>query len=178
MSRRGAAGTLPVLDIVSAMDDEALFAPWFRGPSWDGWRAVLKGAFALPMSEEELAFFRQVAERDPPQKRVRELWIVAGRRAGKDSVASLIAANAAAMFDQQHRLRPGERALVACLAGDRDQARIILDYTRAYFAESPLLQPTVSKDDWVNDFQLRNQVDVSVLTSNFRTCVAALSCSL
>jgi hypothetical protein len=44
----------------------------------------LKAAFALKMGSEELALFRAVAERDPPKKRVRELWVIAGRRAGKD----------------------------------------------------------------------------------------------
>lgn len=158
----------PARDVIAAMENPRLFEPWFRGPTWDGWRAVLKGAFALAMNDQELAFFRQVAERDPPHKRVRELWIVAGRRAGKDSVASLIAAWSASMFDQQHRLRPGERALVACLANDRDQARIILDYSRAYFAESPILEQLVQEDDRASDFRLVNQVDVAVLTSSFR----------
>ena len=91
------------------MDDPGLFAPWFAGASWDGWRAVLKAAFALPMSEEERALFRTLADREPPSKQVRELWVIAGRRAGKDSIASLIAAHCAALFDQQHRL--GQRLL-------------------------------------------------------------------
>ena len=108
-------------DIITAMEDPRFFRPWFAGPTWDGWRAVLKAAFALPMTDSEIEFFRTIAERDPPTKRVRELWIIAGGRAGKDSTASLIAAHAGAMFDQQHRLRPGERALVACLANDKDQ---------------------------------------------------------
>jgi hypothetical protein len=155
-------------DVVAAMNDRRLFEPWFRGPTWDGWRAVLKGAFALPMSDAELAFFRTVAERDPPKKRVRELWIVAGRRAGKDSIASLIAAHAAATFDRQDKLRPGERALVSCLAYDRDQSRIILDYTRGYFSESALLQQLVQEDERASDFQLANRVDVAILTNSFR----------
>jgi hypothetical protein len=74
------------------MDDEALFAPWFAGSSWDGWRVVLRGAFGLPMTADEKSFFQSIADRDPPAKQVRELWICAGRRAGKDSVASLIGA--------------------------------------------------------------------------------------
>jgi len=37
----------PAIDIVSAMNDPALFADWFQGESWDGWRAVLKAAYAL-----------------------------------------------------------------------------------------------------------------------------------
>jgi hypothetical protein len=155
-------------DIVSAMNDPRLFEPFFRGPSWDGWRAVLKGAFALPMTDSELEFFRTVAERDPPLKRVRELWIVAGRRAGKDSVASMCLAHAGAMFDQQHRLRPGERALTACLAYDRDQAKIIHSYARGYFNESALLNQLVEADDRASDFQLSTRVDVAVLTNSFR----------
>src|SRR6185437_6161406 len=143
-------------DIISTMDDSRLFEPWFRGPSWDGWRAVLKAAFALPMTDGEIKFFRAVAERDPPPRRVREAWFIVGRRGGKDSIASLIGAHAAAMFDQQDRLRPGERALVACMAGDKDQARIVLDYTRAYFGESALLRQLVEKDERANDFQLAN----------------------
>ena len=42
------------LDVASAMDDPALFGPWFAGASWDGWRAVLKAAFGLRMSDAEL----------------------------------------------------------------------------------------------------------------------------
>jgi hypothetical protein len=119
------------MNIVDAIDDPMLFAPWFPGASWDGWRTILRAAFALPMTDDERAFFRSVADRDPPRRRVRELWIVAGRRAGKDSVASVIAAHTAALFNStamsggQHLLRPGERALVICLANDRDQAKIV-----------------------------------------------------
>jgi hypothetical protein len=79
--------------IVDALDDEALFAPSFRGPSWNGWRTILKAAKALPMTAEEIAFFRTVAgDRAPPEKCVREIWVASGRRSGKDSIASLIAA--------------------------------------------------------------------------------------
>ena len=46
------------LDIVQTMDHPGLFKQWFDGPSWDGWRAVLKAAFCLPMSEAEIAFFK------------------------------------------------------------------------------------------------------------------------
>ena len=168
MSRLAKPEVKPARDVVAAMNDPRLFGPWFNGPTWDNWRAVLKAAFALPMTTAEVEFFRTVAERDPPKKRVRELRAIAGRRGGKDSVASLVAAHAASNFDQQHKLRPGERALVACLANDRDQAKIILDYTRAYFSESPLLHQLVQKDDRAADFQLHNRVDVAVLTNSFR----------
>ena len=158
----------PVIDIVSAMTDEALFEPWFRGPTWAGWRSILKAAYALPMTDVEIEFFRSVADRDPPKKRVREFWIIAGRRAGKDSVASMIAAHSAALFGQSDRLRPGERAVVACIAYDKDQARIVHDYTKSYFDQVELLKGLVQKGDRAADFELANLVDVKVLTNNFR----------
>src|SRR5690242_18724229 len=115
-----------MINLIEAMDDPNLFEPWFRGPTWHPWRTILKAANGLPLSQEELEFFRTVAERDPPSEPVKELWIIAGRRAGKDSIASVIAAHQAALFSgAAELLRPGERAIVMCLATDRDQARIV-----------------------------------------------------
>ena len=45
----------------------------------------------MPLGDDELALFWAVADRHPPRKRVRELWIIGGRRAGKDSIAAAIA---------------------------------------------------------------------------------------
>jgi hypothetical protein len=56
------------------------------------------------MTEAEIEFFRTIAERDPPKTRVREIWVVVGRRGGKDSIASLIAAYSAALFSNGDKL--------------------------------------------------------------------------
>jgi hypothetical protein len=156
-----------LLSIAEAMDDPGLFYPWFAGASWDGWRTVLKAAFALPMTDGERQFLRSIADRSPPTQRVRELWIIAGRRAGKDSMASVIAAQVASFFVHHDRLRGGERALVMCLAVDRDQAKIVLNYTRSYFQEIPPLRTMVVRET-ANGFELDNGVDIAVATNSFR----------
>jgi hypothetical protein len=157
-----------MLSIVESMDDPGLFQPWFRGPTWNGWRTVLKAAYALPMNNVERAFFRTVAERDPPKKRVREAWLVAGRRSGKDSVASLVTAYSASMFDRkQSELRRGEKALCSCLASDRDQSKIVLNYVRSYFDDLPLLRNMLGRNT-ATGFDLSNSVDVSITTNSFR----------
>jgi len=163
--RRTSPGRKP--DIVAAMSERGLFRRWFEGPSWDPWRAVLRGTFALPMSAEERAFFRTVAERDPPSGPVREAWFICGRGAGKDSVASLIAAYTAALF-KPVALRPGERALVACLACDRDQARIVLGYTGSFFCDVPPLRAMVQRETAAG-FELSNKVDIAIATNSFRS---------
>jgi hypothetical protein len=79
----------------AAIADDALLGRGFRGASWATWRAVLRAAEGLPLDDDQHQAFARVAERDPPARRVRELWCIAGRRSGKDSVASAIAAAAA-----------------------------------------------------------------------------------
>jgi hypothetical protein len=160
--------SLAGLSITDAMDDKRLFGPSFNGPSWDAWRTVLRAAFCLPMSAAEHVFFRSVSDRDPPRQRVRELWCIVGRGGGKDSIASLIAAHSAALFDGQHRLRPGERALVQCLACDRDQARIVAGYIKAYFLELPLLKSLVKRET-ADGLELNNKVDIAIATNSYRS---------
>jgi len=161
------AQSSPPIDIVWAMNHRGLFGPWFPGVSWDHWRTVLKAAFALPMTADERAFFRTVAERDPPAKQVKQLWCVVGRGGGKDSIASLIAAYAAALFEHRRNLRPGETALVQCLACDRDQAKIVLGYTRSYFTGIPPLRAMVKRET-AYGFELNNGVDVTIATNSYR----------
>src|SRR6476660_4381391 len=127
------AKAAPTFNIVSAMESPALFERWYSGASWDGWKTVLRAAYNLPMSDQDREFLRTVADREAPTQRVKEMWIASGRRSGKDSVASLCAAFAACTFNQQHLLRPGERALILCLASDRQQAKICLEYCRSLF---------------------------------------------
>jgi hypothetical protein len=77
------------LSVSAAMRSPLLFEPFFRGPSWNTWLAVIKAAFAERLTATELELFRSVAGRDPPKRRVNELVALAGRGAGKDSTHCL-----------------------------------------------------------------------------------------
>jgi hypothetical protein len=155
------------MNIVEVLDDSALLGPWFEGSSWDAWRAVLKAAFALPLSENETVVFRSLAERAPPRERVRELWIIAGRRGGKDSIASAIVTHFAAFGDYSCLLRPGERALCMLLACDRDQAKIVLEYSRAYFERVEMLGAMVTSRP-AGGLELDNGAEIAIHTNSFR----------
>jgi hypothetical protein len=156
------------MNIVQCLDDPNLFRPWFSGPSWATWRSVLKGAFAILMDDNELKLFRAVASRDPPKRRVRQLWVCSGRRAGKDSITSAICAYAAGFTDYRADglLRPGEAATVMCLAVDKQQASIIQKYTAGYFAKVPLLKPLVTRET-SDGFELSTGAELIVLAPNF-----------
>jgi hypothetical protein len=156
------------IGVVDAMSSPALFGPHFAGASWDTWRAVLKAAFAEPMSDGEIATFRAVAERDPPRQRVSELDAIVGRGGGKDSIASLMASTVAVNFDPKGKLRPGEKAVVMCIAVDRTQAGIVYGYIRAYFEMIPALAAMVKSID-SESIELRSGVVIEVHTNSYRS---------
>ena len=94
----------------------------------------------------------------------------------KNSIASLIIAHAASLFNGKRRqiagltlpaLRRGERATVFCFGKDRDQARIALGYVRDYFTAIPALRRMVTRETR-DGFELKNGVDVIVATNDFR----------
>lgn len=149
-----------------AITDPKLLGSAFTGESWSTWRAVLRAAEGLPLDRRQRRAFRAVAERDPPRRRVRELWAIVGRRGGKDSIASAIA-TAAAMGDYHAQLRPGERATVMCLACDRAQARIVHRYVTGYFSSNPLLRPLVERET-DDGLELNTGVEIVVATNSFR----------
>ncbi len=156
------------LSIIETIEDPKLFEPWFAGASWDAWKAVLRAIYTLSMSASDRDQFRALTDRDPPTRQPREVWIIAGRRAGKDSVASVIAAHAAAFFDPKGKLRGGERACVLCLACDRDQSRIVLNYIRSYFTDIPMLRDMV-RGERADGLGLANGVDIVVATNSYRS---------
>ena len=80
------------MNILEFMDNKELMGQAFQGDSWETWRAVLSGAFALPLEGDQLKTFTTLAGgRNPPLKRVRELYIIAGRRSAKSQTAAAMA---------------------------------------------------------------------------------------
>jgi hypothetical protein len=112
----------------------------------------------------------------PPTTPPSEVYVVAGRRAGKSRFAGALAVRAGI---RRYALAPGERATVAIAAADREQARILLGYAVAPFEENQELRGRVSKRSvlqrlsalvvrrtrWAVD--LGGDVSIEVHTSNF-----------
>ena len=153
--------------ITNFLDDEALLQPYFEGPSWYLWKAILRGTFGLPLDRAERRRFQSVAGgREPPSRPVRELVAVVGRGGGKDSIATAVATFIACTADFS-RLRPGELGTILCLAANRDQARIALNYLKGYFEQTALLAPMLKRvtDDTI---ELTNRAQIIILPNNYR----------
>ena len=61
------------MNLLSAMEDPALFGPWFSSDSWASWRTFLKALFGLPMDAHEGHLYQQCTGRsNPPREQARE----------------------------------------------------------------------------------------------------------
>lgn len=158
------------MTILDAMSDSQLMGGSFSGDSWEAWRAVLSGAFGLPMTGKRLQTFKRLAGgRKPPQDRVRELYVVAGRRSAKSNVSAAVAVYLATIGADAvlNRLSPGETGVVALLAVDRYQARVLSGYISGILEASPLLSSMVVKDG-AEALELSNGVRIEIMTNSYR----------
>lgn len=160
------------MNILAALQTPELFGDTFTGQSWEAWRAALSGAFAIAMDDDRRALFGELAGgREPPSERVRELWVVAGRRSAKTHTSAAIAVFLATIGAIQEkltdRLSPGEKGVIALLATDRSQAKVALQFINGIFDNSPVLNQMVKSRN-TESIELHNRVTIEVSTSSYR----------
>ena len=158
------------MNIIQALQDSQLFGTAFAPLSeWAAWDVALRAAFGLGFENEpQFALFRQCTGRSrPPQHPVRELWIAAGRSAGKSRNAALIAAYMAVFEDWRPHLAPGETAVVMLLAPNRTQARVVHGYLRALLIDNPMLSSLIVNET-SEAIALDNRVTLEIHSSSFR----------
>ena len=166
--------------IIEALNDPDLFGGMgFDAPSWKPWLVFLEALQALPMSEGHLALYRKHTGRsDPPTKPARYAELVVGRRGGKSRILALIATYLACVIDHTPYVVPGETPVVAIIAKDRVQARVILNYIRGFLRSIPLFAELI-EDELAETVRLSNGVVIEVHTASIaaprgRTFLAVL----
>jgi hypothetical protein len=133
--------------------------------SWyaDAWETVIKVADAMPLTEAELALYRQhTGRQEPPQSPAKEINLICGRRSGKSRVTAEWGTYAA-VFADTSLLGPGETGYVVIIGPTQKQANLILNYARAIFRLSPILAPMVVADV-DGEIRLSNGTAITVLT--------------
>ena len=165
--------------ILAAVNDPALLGGALKGPSWEPWRTFLAALFGLPMDASALAIFRRHTGRtEPPTEQARYAQLVVGRRGGKSRVLAVVATYLGCILDHTAHLVPGETPVIAIIAADRKQARVILGYIVGLLRESNLLAQMIA-DELAEAVRLTNGVLVEVHTASIgaprgRTFLAVL----
>ena len=167
----------PPPDIDAALVDRALLgAALGDARSWQTWRAVLRASFGLELNRDEARAFASVAgSRAPPQKRVRELWCIIGRRGGKSRIAAAIAVYLAIFV--KHRLAAGERGMVLVLSASVEQSRVVFSYAKAFFESSLVLRQEVDSITR-NEIRLKNGIVIAIHSNSFRTVRGVTLCAV
>jgi hypothetical protein len=157
------------VNILHALNDEKIFAPFFRGDSWRAWRVFLAALFALQLTPEQREIFQRHTGRSaPPGVRPREAWLVCGRRSGKSFILAVVAVFLAAFRDWRPFLQQGEVATVMVIAADRRQARVIMRYVLGLLRGVPMLAQLIESETR-ESISLRNRVAIEVHTASFRS---------
>ena len=74
------------MNILRALDDENVFAPFFRGDSWNSWRVFLASLFALPLAPDQIETYRRHTGRSAPPAQPSAWsrgWFLAGALASR-----------------------------------------------------------------------------------------------
>jgi hypothetical protein len=168
----------PILTMRQALEASQALACALVGPSWQSWRIMLLAAMGERLTAAERAIFAKLTGRErEPRRRIDEFVAVVGRRGGKSRAMALLATYLAGFCE--HKLAPGERGVLLCVAPDQRQAAIILDYVAAFFALSPMLYDRIVNR--VGDtLELKGNIAIEVRAGSFRrlrgpTYIAAIA---
>lgn len=152
---------------------EALLArafPEFLAPSWRAWLVqlyVLCGRWDL-VDEAGRALFQQCTGLSEPPDTIREMWLVIGRRGGKSRFCAALAVIVACVKDYRGVLVPGERGIVALIAADRRQARVLKRYILALLRGVPVFEHLI-RNTTADAIELSNGITISIQTASFKT---------
>jgi hypothetical protein len=157
--------------LLEALRDVNLFARFFDGPSWLAWKVFIAALFGEATDEAGLELYRAHTGRTVWPRlgaAFREAVLIVGRRGGKSRVLALVATFLAVFKDYGSYLAPGQKARIAVLAKDREQAREIFDYVIGLLEGVPLLKPMVMRRD-SETIELSNRVVIAIATASFRS---------
>lgn len=161
------------ISYAQACVEPALFGDWFNGPTWATWAVFDKAIFGELLSDDELAIFKELTGRDSaPTEKADEVWMIIGRRGGKDIKASSIAVYLATIgverYGWRERLKSGETGVVQLLAADREQAKVAFRYIARGFMRKPVLAAMIERQT-ADTIELSNGFAIQVTTADQRT---------
>lgn len=103
----------------------------------------------------------------PERAQAREAWCIAGRRAGKSRLASVIAVYLAAFRDYTAVLSVGDVGTLPVVAADRRQARTCMQYISGLLDETPMLAALVLGRT-ADSVELSTGVRIDIHTASWR----------
>jgi len=161
------------MNIIRAIKDTNLFGAFLGADltSWHNWMTSLRVLYGLPLNRNKTQLIKECTGRDInqlPKDGFNTALFLTGRRSGKSRISAIIAAYEAALSGKEKLLSKGEVGMVAILAPTKKQARIVKNYLRAIFVETPLLKNEIESET-AEGFLLNNGVLIEILCGDWRS---------
>lgn len=158
------------MNIIDALHRKEIFRPLFKDlATWSAWFVYLRGLFGLEIEDAaDRKLWKACTGLAKPAGKVRESFVICGRRSGKSYMSAVIASFLAAFRDWKPYLSPGEKGWIFVVANDKQQAGIIKAYISGIFHRVACLKALVEKET-VETLELRNGVNIAVKTASFRS---------
>ena len=159
----------PAITLTKALGDPKLLGGPFTSPSFWTWKVLGKVIDGIKLTERrEIVLFEQCTGRQynrQARRAFRRLFILVGRRGGKDRFESAVSIwRAALCADWRKHISAGEQATVLLLGADRKQAAILRRYAEGLL-QVPMLAAEVSRRT-ENTIEFRNGSNLEIATSD------------
>ena len=154
----------PDITLSHALFDPSLFGGTFSAPSFWTWKVVAKLIDGIPLREQrEIDLFHECTGRSKlPTKPVSRLFILAGRRAGKDRFESAVTVwRSALCTDWRKWQSPGEGSVCILLGADKKQAAILRKYCQGLLAVPLLAREVVRQTGDVIEFRNGSSLEIA-----------------
>jgi hypothetical protein len=156
---------VPNIPLTRALIDPNIFGATFAADTFWPWRTVGKLIDGIELTEpREIELFEACTGRSyarHERRRLRRLFILAGRRAGKDRFFSAVSVwRAALCANSSQHISAGEGAVVIVVAKDRRQAAILRNYCTGLLRAPLLAQEVVRTTGDLVEFRNGGSIEV------------------
>jgi hypothetical protein len=128
----------------------------------------MKAAFGGTLTPEEQSTLFAVIERKTLPTNLRELWMIVGRRGGKDAIAAFIATYIACSRNWLKEFPNGETVVGMIICPDKSQGRVALNYIQNYCETIPEFKRLVSSS-LKESITFTNGITIEIHTASFKS---------
>jgi hypothetical protein len=159
------------LNLLEALASARGLGTYFRDKStWWPWFVFIKALIGIGTltARERILLKDCTGLAGLPTKRIREAFLICGRRSGKSTICALLAVFYGVWGEWKRYISRGERPKIFVVATNMDQAKIILNYVKAILDLTPFLRGMVHRE-LADSVELKNGTEIVVKPASWRS---------
>ena len=159
------------LNLLEALSSRSGLGAYFTDKAtWGAWIVFIKALIGIgTLTAREKRILKDCTGLDTlPTKKIRESFIIAGRRSGKSTICSLLAVFFGVWGNWKRYISLGEQPKIFVIAVNLNQSKIILGYVKSILNLTPFLRSMV-KRELSDSVELVNGTEIIVKPASWRS---------